>query len=105
MDAIGNYVTRYARGREEELSLDDYLAECKHNPFPFLLEQIPEDWINLRGVGHLHIGKKTAQWQQRIGQQVVAAGTVVGEVVAAKFIEAFDGPRGQNAPQVAGGDA
>ena len=35
MDAIGNYVARYARGREEELSLDDYLAECKRNPLAY----------------------------------------------------------------------
>src|SRR3990167_7877197 len=35
MDAIGNYVARYARGREEELSLDDYLAECRRNPLAY----------------------------------------------------------------------
>jgi len=32
MDAIGNFVARYARTREEELSIDEYLAECKRNP-------------------------------------------------------------------------
>jgi serine protein kinase len=31
MDAIGNFVARYARSREEELSIDEYLAECKRN--------------------------------------------------------------------------
>jgi serine protein kinase len=35
MDAIGNYVARYARNREEELTLDEYLAECKRNPLAY----------------------------------------------------------------------
>jgi serine protein kinase len=35
MDAIGNFVARYARKREEELSIDDYLAECKRNPLAY----------------------------------------------------------------------
>jgi serine protein kinase len=35
MDAIGNYVARYARSREEELSLDEYLSECKRNPLAY----------------------------------------------------------------------
>ncbi|WP_294768942.1 PrkA family serine protein kinase, partial [uncultured Rhodoferax sp.] len=35
MDAIGNYVARYARSREEELTLDEYLAECKRNPLAY----------------------------------------------------------------------
>ncbi|MEI8171042.1 MAG: PrkA family serine protein kinase [Rhodoferax sp.] len=35
MDVIGNYVARYARNREEELTLDDYLAECKRNPLAY----------------------------------------------------------------------
>ena len=35
MDAIGNHVARYARNREEELSLDEYLAECKRNPLAY----------------------------------------------------------------------
>jgi len=35
MDAIGNFVARYARNREEELSIDDYLAECKRNPLAY----------------------------------------------------------------------
>ena len=35
MDVIGNYVARYARSREEELTLDDYLAECKRNPLAY----------------------------------------------------------------------
>ena len=35
MDVIGNYVARYAKNREEELSLDDYLAECKRNPLAY----------------------------------------------------------------------
>jgi len=35
MDAIGNFVARYARSREEELSIDDYLAECKRNPLAY----------------------------------------------------------------------
>lgn len=35
MDAIGNFVARYTRNREEELSLDEYLAECKHQPMAY----------------------------------------------------------------------
>jgi len=35
MDAIGNFVARYARNREEELSLDEYLAECKSQPMAY----------------------------------------------------------------------
>jgi serine protein kinase len=35
MDVIGNYVARYARSREEELTLDEYLAECKRNPLAY----------------------------------------------------------------------
>ena len=35
MDAIGNFVARYARTREEEISIDDYLAECKRNPLAY----------------------------------------------------------------------
>ncbi|MEY4883616.1 MAG: hypothetical protein RIS34_1470 [Pseudomonadota bacterium] len=35
MDAIGNYVARYARSREQELTLDEYLAECKRNPLAY----------------------------------------------------------------------
>ena len=35
MDAIGNHVARYARNREEEMSLDEYLAECKRNPLAY----------------------------------------------------------------------
>ena len=35
MDVIGNFVARYARKREEELSVDEYLAECKRNPLAY----------------------------------------------------------------------
>ena len=35
MDAIGNFVARYSRNREEELSIDEYLAECKRNPMAY----------------------------------------------------------------------
>ncbi|MFO1191883.1 MAG: PrkA family serine protein kinase [Rhodoferax sp.] len=35
MDAIGNFVARYARTREEELSIDEYLAECRSNPLAY----------------------------------------------------------------------
>ena len=34
-DAIGNFVARYARSRDEELSLDEYLAVCKRNPLAY----------------------------------------------------------------------
>lgn len=34
-DAIGNSVERYARSRDEELSLDEYLAVCKRNPLAY----------------------------------------------------------------------
>jgi len=32
MDAIGNYVARYARNHEEEFTLDEFLQECKRQP-------------------------------------------------------------------------
>jgi serine protein kinase len=35
MDAIGNFVARYARSREEEISIDDYLALCKRQPVAY----------------------------------------------------------------------
>ncbi len=35
MDAISNFAARYARQREEEMSVDDYLAECKRNPMAY----------------------------------------------------------------------
>ncbi len=35
MDAIGNFVARYTRNREEELSIDEYLAECKRHPMAY----------------------------------------------------------------------
>ena len=35
MDAIGNFVARYSRNREEELSIDEYLAECKRHPMAY----------------------------------------------------------------------
>jgi serine protein kinase len=35
MDAIGNFVARFARSREEELSLDEYLQECQRTPMAY----------------------------------------------------------------------
>mgnify|MGYP002260894302 CR=1 FL=1 len=35
MDVIANFAQRYERTREEELSLEDYLAECKRNPLAY----------------------------------------------------------------------
>jgi len=35
MDAIENFVARFARTREEELSIDEYLAECRRNPLAY----------------------------------------------------------------------
>jgi len=35
MDVISNFAARYERTREEELSLEDYLAECKRNPLAY----------------------------------------------------------------------
>ncbi|MDT8990887.1 PrkA family serine protein kinase [Curvibacter sp. APW13] len=35
MDAISNFAARYARGREEEMSVDEYLAECKRDPMVY----------------------------------------------------------------------
>ena len=35
MDAIANTVARFARSREQELSLDEYLAECQRNPLAY----------------------------------------------------------------------
>ena len=35
MDVISNFAARYERTREEEISLEDYLAECKRNPLAY----------------------------------------------------------------------
>ena len=35
MDAISNFAARYARSREEEMSIDEYLAECKRDPMAY----------------------------------------------------------------------
>ena len=35
MDVISHFAARYERTREEELSLEDYLAECKRNPLAY----------------------------------------------------------------------
>ena len=35
MDVISQFAARYERTREEELSLEDYLAECKRNPLAY----------------------------------------------------------------------
>ena len=33
--SISNFAARYERTREEELSIEDYLAECKRNPLAY----------------------------------------------------------------------
>src|SRR5215470_10449104 len=35
MDVISNFAARYERTREEELTLEEYLAECKRNPLAY----------------------------------------------------------------------
>src|SRR5213592_4852801 len=35
MDVISSFAARYERTREEELSLEEYLAECKRNPIAY----------------------------------------------------------------------
>ncbi len=35
MDAISNFAARYARSREEDMSIDEYLAECKRDPMVY----------------------------------------------------------------------
>src|SRR5437867_11100991 len=35
MDVISSFAARYERTREEELSLEEYLAECKRNPLAY----------------------------------------------------------------------
>ena len=35
MDVISNFAARFERSREEELSLEEYLAECKRNPLAY----------------------------------------------------------------------
>ncbi len=35
MDVISSFTARFERTREEELSLEDYLAECKRNPLAY----------------------------------------------------------------------
>ena len=35
MDVISNFAARFERSREEELSIEEYLAECKRNPIAY----------------------------------------------------------------------
>ena len=35
MDVIKSFTARFERTREEELSLEDYLAECKRSPLVY----------------------------------------------------------------------
>ena len=35
MDVISQFAARYERAREEELTLEEYLAECKRNPLAY----------------------------------------------------------------------
>ena len=35
MSVISHFAARYERTREEEMSLEDYLAECKRNPVAY----------------------------------------------------------------------
>ena len=35
MDVISSFTARFERSREEEMSLEDYLAECKRNPLAY----------------------------------------------------------------------
>ncbi len=35
LDVISSFTARYERSREEEMSLEDYLAECKRNPLAY----------------------------------------------------------------------
>ena len=35
MDAISSFAARFERSREEEMSVEDYLAECKRNPLAY----------------------------------------------------------------------
>ena len=35
MDVISSFTARFERTREEELSLEEYLAECKRNPVAY----------------------------------------------------------------------
>ena len=35
MDVISNFAARFERSREEELSIEEYLAECKRNPLAY----------------------------------------------------------------------
>ena len=35
MDVISNFAARFERSREEEFSIEDYLAECKRNPVAY----------------------------------------------------------------------
>ena len=51
MDAIGNHVARYARNREEEMSLDQYLAECKRNPMAYA--SVAERMLTAIGEPHM----------------------------------------------------
>ena len=58
MDIISSFAARYERTREEELSLEDYLAECKRNPLAYAsaAERM------LRAIGEPQIGQRQPAW-------------------------------------------
>ena len=41
MDVISSFAARFERTREEELSLEEYLAECKRNPVAYATAASP----------------------------------------------------------------
>ena len=50
MDVISNFAARFERSREEEISIEDYLAECKRNPVAYATaaERMPRRSANRR---------------------------------------------------------
>ena len=56
MDVISHFAARFERTREEELSLEEYLAECKRNPVAYataaerMLKAIEHPWLD--AIGH-----------------------------------------------------
>ena len=35
MDVVSKFAARFERSREEEISIEEYLAECKNNPVAY----------------------------------------------------------------------
>ena len=74
MDVISNFAARFERSREEELSLEEYLAECKRNPLAYataaerMLKAIGEPQIDRHAQRPAHVAPLRQQGHQDLSR-------------------------------------